>query len=291
MKFGKLDQVEGIDFSLPPTHPDTIKNLKSFQPGSFTVHIGATKWSRSELKNFYPRGTKDELAYYSTQFNGIEFNASFYRLFPAEQYEKWYETAAEGFVFFPKVSQRISQFKRLKEAEEVVDEFVDGVIHLREKLGTVFLQMMPNFAPKDFDRVVHFMEYWPHKTVPLALELRHLDWFTDEKVTDDLFALLVKHQVTPVITDTAKFREIVHMRMTTPELFVRFGAGNHESDYQRLDEWIERIKEWKGLGLQRVRFFFHQKLAKGTPFLATYFAEKVNREFDLNIPVPQTIDG
>ena len=289
MKFGKVEELKGIDFSLPPTHPDTAVNLARYPSGPFSVHIGATKWSRSELKNFYPRGTKEELTYYSTQFNGIEMNASFYRMFPAEQYQKWYEMSAENFRFFPKVSQRISQFKRLKDAEEVVDEFVDGVIHLKDKLGTVFLQMMPNFAPKDFDRVVKFMEYWPHETVPLAFELRHLDWFTKPEITDDLFQLLLKHQVTPVITDTLGFREIVHMRMTTPELFVRFGAGNHESDYKRLDDWIERIKEWKDLGLQRVHFFFHQKLGKDTPFLATYFAEKMNQEFDLSIPVPQSL--
>jgi uncharacterized protein YecE (DUF72 family) len=289
MKFGKVEQLKGIDFSLPPTHPDTAVNLAKYPQGSFSVHIGATKWSRSELKNFYPRGTKEELTYYSTQFNGIEMNASFYRLFPAEQYQKWYEMSADHFRFFPKVSQRISQFKRLKDAEEVVDEFVDGVVHLKDKLGTVFLQMMPNFAPKDFDRVVKFMEYWPHQTVPLALELRHLDWFIQPDIADDLFALLAQHQVTSVVTDTAGFREILHMRMTTPELFVRFGAANHESDYKRLDEWIERIQEWKALGLQQVSFFFHQKLGKETPFLATYFAEKINQKFGLSTPVPQAL--
>ncbi|MGB1104714.1 MAG: DUF72 domain-containing protein [Crocinitomicaceae bacterium] len=287
MKFGKLEDPSKIDFSLPVTHPETYDNLKAFEPKPLTVHIGATKWSKSDLKGFYPRGTTDELSYYSQQFNGIELNASFYRLFPAEQYEKWRETSAEGFQFFPKVSQRISQFKRLKDAEEVVDEFVDGVVHLKEKLGTVFLQMMPNFAPKDFDRVEKFLNYWPHELVPLAFELRHLDWFLKPETTDALFALYKKFQVTPVVTDTLGFREIVHMRMTTPELFVRFGAGNHPSDYQRLDAWIDRIAEWHPLGLSRVNFFFHQKLAKDTPYLATYFAEEVNRRFNLNIPVPR----
>ncbi len=289
MKFGKLDDPSKADVSLPKTHPDTIQNLMAFKPDKLEVYLGATKWSRSELKNFYPRGTKDELAYYSQQFNGIELNASFYRLFPAEQYEKWRATAAEGFKFFPKVSQRISQFKRLKEAEEVVDEFVDAVVHLQEKLGTVFLQMLPNFAPKDFDRVVKFLDYWPHELVPLAFELRHLDWFTVPEITDELFSLFKQHQVTPVVTDTLGVREIVHMRMTTPELFVRFGAGNQPSDYQRMDDWIDRIAEWNAIGLKKVHFFFHQKLGKDVPFLATYFAEEMNKRFELEIPVPKTI--
>jgi uncharacterized protein YecE (DUF72 family) len=40
--------------------------------------LSCAKWNKQDLKGFYPRGTKDELAYYSTQFNSIELNATFY---------------------------------------------------------------------------------------------------------------------------------------------------------------------------------------------------------------------
>ena len=32
---------------------------------------------KTDLKGFYPKGTKDELKYYATQFNSIELNATF----------------------------------------------------------------------------------------------------------------------------------------------------------------------------------------------------------------------
>lgn len=74
MKFGKVDDPDNIDFSLPKTHPDTIEilNKKGEKAAFKDVRIGCAKWNRKDLKNFYPRGTKDELSYYSTQFNSIE---------------------------------------------------------------------------------------------------------------------------------------------------------------------------------------------------------------------------
>ena len=72
MKFGKVDNPELIDFTLPNTRPKTFDVLskyeKSDKPNFF---IGCAKWNRADLKGFYPRGTKDELEYYSKQFNSI----------------------------------------------------------------------------------------------------------------------------------------------------------------------------------------------------------------------------
>jgi uncharacterized protein YecE (DUF72 family) len=43
------------------------------------------------LKGFYPKGTKDELSYYSTQFNSIELNATFYGMPTPDQVQTWKE--------------------------------------------------------------------------------------------------------------------------------------------------------------------------------------------------------
>ena len=89
MKFGKVDHPEQIDFTLPQDHPGTKSTLNKSKKGPLKLYVGCAKWNRADLKGFYPRGTKDELEYYSSQFNSIEFNASFYRIFPPEQFKKW----------------------------------------------------------------------------------------------------------------------------------------------------------------------------------------------------------
>ena len=102
MKFGSVDNLESIDFTLPPNHLDTKRVLSKYKNESnFNLFVGCAKWNRADLKGFYPRGTKDELEYYSTQFNSIELNATFYRIFPAETFSKWYNKTPEGFKFFP----------------------------------------------------------------------------------------------------------------------------------------------------------------------------------------------
>ena len=130
MKFGQVENPEEIDFTIPADHPDNKRVLEISTPKGFKVYVGCAKWNKADLKNFYPKGTKDELGYYSTQFNCIELNATFYRLFPAAQFEKWKETVPADFKFFPKLEQSISHFKRLKDVEEPVGNNVTNFSHL-----------------------------------------------------------------------------------------------------------------------------------------------------------------
>ena len=123
MKFGKVDHPELVDFSLPKDHTNTAKILDKSKATSCQVYVGCAKWNRQDLKGFYPRGTKDELTYYSRQFNSIELNATFYRIFPKTTVEKWHDKTPDHFKFFPKVSQSISQFKRLQNCDNEVIVF------------------------------------------------------------------------------------------------------------------------------------------------------------------------
>ena len=242
MKFGSVEHPENIDFTLPKDHKDTAKVLAKVKDDNVpNIYVGCAKWNKADLKGFYPKVTKDELVYYSSQFNSIELNATFYRIFPAEQFSVWYEKTPSNFKFFPKLSQDISHLKRLNNVQEVVENYLYNASNLKEKLGTIFLQMHNNFAPKDFDRVVTFVENWPKK-IPLAIEFRHTDWYNDPEVSQRLYDLLEKHSISNVIVDTAGRRDLLHMRLTNPTAFVRYVGANHPSDYARLDDWVLRLK-------------------------------------------------
>lgn len=290
MKFGQVDNPESIDFTIPPDHPETAKALKAQAPQAdiLEVYVGCAKWNKADLKNFYPRGTKDELAYYSTQFNCIELNATFYRLFPSATFENWHAATPENFRFFPKLEQSISHFRRLNDVNEVVERNVANMSHLREKLKMPFLQMRDDFGPKDFDRVVTFAENWTYD-VPLAMEFRHTDWYNDAATSSSLYSLLETHGITNVLVDTAGRRDLMHMRLTTPTAFIRWvGANEPESDRSRLDEWIGRISKWKKAGLQRLFFFVHQNIEEESPALAAHFIERLNKKVGTSLPIPKT---
>ncbi len=288
MKFGQVEKPEEIDFTIPRDHPDTARVLKSSKVEDLKIYVGCAKWNKTDLKNFYPKGTKDELGYYSTQFNCIELNATFYRLFPATQFEKWRETTPDGFKFFPKLGQDISHWGRLKETDELVSRFVENASNLQEKLGAPFLQMHNNFGPKDFDRVKAFVENWKYD-IPLAIEFRKTDWYNDPEVSGELYALLEKWRIINVLVDTAGRRDLMHMRLTTPTAFVRWVGANHESDRTRLDEWVERVSSWKKQGLKELYFFVHQNVEKESPLLSAYFIEKLNAKIGTDLPIPKTL--
>ena len=290
MKFGQVPNPEEVDFTIPADHKDTKAVLIKSGAKDMAIHVGCAKWNKTDLKGFYPKGVKDELPYYATQFNCIELNATFYRMFGSSTYEKWRETVPEGFKFFPKLTQSISHFRRLKDVEELVDISVTNMSHLYEKLGMPFLQMHNNFGPKDFDRVQAFAEYWKFD-VPLAMEFRKTDWYNDEAVSSELYDLLESNGIANVLVDTAGRRDLMHMRLTTPTAFVRWVGANHpESDRARLDEWVERIASWKDHGLKELNFFVHQNIEKESPLLSAYFIDKLNKRLGTELQIPKTLD-
>ncbi len=289
MKFGQVPNPEEIDFTIPVDHKDTKAVLAKSGENDLSIHIGCAKWNKTDIKGFYPKGVKDELGYYSTQFNCIELNATFYRLFPPSTFAKWYATAPDGFKFFPKLTQTISHFRRLKDVEEIVDQSVTNMSHLQEKLGMPFLQMHNNFGPKDFERVQAFADNWKYD-IPLAMEFRKTDWYNDPAISSELYDLLETNGITNVLVDTAGRRDLMHMRLTTPNAFVRWVGANHEaSDRERLDEWVERVAVWKEQGLKELNFFIHQNIEKESPLLSAYFIEKLNKKIGTDLQIPKTL--
>jgi len=179
--------------------------------------------------------------------------------------------------------------RRLNDVQMLTDEYCDNISNFEDKLGMVFLQLHDNFKYKNFDRLVSFVENFP-KAIPLAVELRNTEWFNDTAVSNEVYELFEKHQVTNIVVDTAGRRDLLHMRLTTPKAFIRYvGANNQQSDRERLDDWINRFKIWVDQGLRDIYFFVHQNIELESPFLSAYFIERLNKEFGLNLQIPQLL--
>lgn len=289
MQFGSVDNPEQIDFNLPDDHPETSQVLsRNGNPGRVNIYVGCAKWGRKDLKYFYPRGTNDELEYYASQFNAVELNATFYR-YNSKQILGWYEKVPQNFRFFPKIHQEISHRKWLSDVQSQTRSFLESISNFMEKRGTVFLQLRSDFKPKFFDRVTEFIEKWP-QAIPLAVEFRHTDWYNDKAVADELYDLLEENKVANIITDTAERRDLLHMRLTNREAFIRYVGANHHSDYTRLDAWVDRLAKWKEQGLQNIHFFVHQNVEEESPKLSAYFIQKLNRTIGTDLKVPEIPD-
>jgi len=279
MKFGHLDDISGLDFSLPPDHPMTAKVLKGKPAKKPQIFSGLAEWGNDGFPGkIYPKGTKpkDYLKFYATQFNSVELNATGYRVPSIKTVEGWTSLAPKGFVFCPKISQPISQVKPLGRDKAPLQQFCDAMHTFGDRLGTVFLQLHPLFSPQRFDDLVSFFDLWDN-TLPLHVELRHPGWFSDPGLLNTLFEEMRKRKIGTVITDTSGRRDAVHQCLTTSSAFIRFDGNElHKTDFTRIDEWSIRIKQWIDQGLETVYFFLHTPTKSLTPELSNHFLQRMN---------------
>lgn len=87
------------------------------------LFIGTSGWTYSDWKGvFYPEDLpqKQWLPYYAKHFSVVEMNASFYRFFKKENYQKWYETVPRGFNFIVKAPRIITHQKYLLNCETLI---------------------------------------------------------------------------------------------------------------------------------------------------------------------------
>ncbi|RAV98638.1 DUF72 domain-containing protein [Pseudochryseolinea flava] len=293
MEFGRIttDELSGVDFSLPADRADTTRILaasSSLHPTP-QIFVGCAKWGRKDwVGKIYPKGTKDAdfLNHYAKHFNCIELNATFYRMPTFAQTSGWKNKVGPDFKFCPKFVDQITHIRRLKETKELLDRFFEGISGFGDNLGPIFLMPHPGMGPKTLETIETFLQSLP-KDIQVFTELRHTQWFEDQVAFDNVFHMLERQGSGAIITDASGRRDCVHMRLTTPEVFIRFvGNGLHPTDYTRVDDWVQRIKSWMAQGIQKVYFFMHQHEELHSPELSKYVIQQLNLHCGLSIPEP-----
>jgi uncharacterized protein YecE (DUF72 family) len=296
MEFGRVDDLSKVDFTLPPDDKVTVQLFKELKkkPARANVYVGCAKWGRPDwIGQIYPKGTKaaDFLKHYVNHFNCIELNALFYQLFPKPTIEKWAGLADNDFRFCPKFSNVITHIRRLKNASRETDAFLETISGFEKKLGTSFIQLGDNFSPKQMDSVINYLESLP-TDFDVALELRHPEWFSDERVSHEIYEAMKRCKTTFIITDTSGRRDVLHTKLTKPEAFIRFvGNGLHPTDFKRIDDWIDRIVHWLDSGLHTLYFFIHQHDELHSPQLAKYMIDKLNKKCGLDVKSPHLLNA
>lgn len=296
MEFGKVDasDLDKINFKLPPDHADTTQILANAKKVDTQIYIGCAKWGRKDwVGKLYPPKTKeaDFLTHYARHFNCIELNATFYRMPTPAQIKTWKSKVDKDFKFCPKFVDQITHLRRLKNVKELTDQFLEAIYEFGENLGPIFLMPHPQMGPKALETVQAFIESLPEE-VELFTEFRHPEWFNNQQAYDQVFDILKKQKSGAIITDASGRRDCVHMRLSTPEAFIRFvGNGLHPTDYTRVDDWVQRMKEWKTQGIQRIWFFMHQHEELHSPELCRYLIPEINKHCGTNIKDIQFIEN
>jgi len=284
MKFGRLEAsaLSQVAWDLPEDSPATQALLGKLPPRTQVpaVHIGCSVWTdRSFVGKVYPQGTpaRDFLKIYCQQFNTVELNTTFYSIPSVEKVKKWKEAATPGFQFCPKIPQSISHSNNMDKQRHLLDIFLEAVLHFEQALGMTFMQLPPYFKPISMQALQKLLTHIP-KEFPLAVELRHPLWFSDEVAQQELFSFLQAHGIVAVITDVAGRRDVLHQTLTTREVFIRFTGNNlHATDYMRIDAWVARLHLWLEQGLSSIYFLLHEPEKALCADLAVYMIRQLNK--------------
>ena len=168
---------------------DTKKKSKIQNPKS-KIQIGCQGWNYADWTTkaddvtiFYPRGTRSDemLETYAKIFETIEVDSTFYAIPASSAVENWYRKTPEDFTFSLKMPQQITHEYNLREPSfPIMGEFCERVLLLKEKLGTVLIQMPPNFeaSKENAQALREFLAELP-KNIRFAVEFRNREWLID----------------------------------------------------------------------------------------------------------------
>jgi len=168
------------------------------------LYAGTSGWAYPTWKpEFYPAATpaKRFLDFYASHLNSVEVNYTFRTLPTAKILDGWLAATPAHFRFSFKAPQRITHFRRLRECEDDLAQFIAALEPVRQagKLGLLLFQLPPNFKA-DAERLSEFLAAPALRssvTLPIAFEFRHESWF-DESI----YAILREHDAALCIAES-----------------------------------------------------------------------------------------
>lgn len=247
-------------------------------------HLGCTGWSLKEWSgNFFTDDAKpdDFLKQYSSVFNAVEGNTTFYNVPTKETLKKWQRATPDGFKFCFKFHRSITHEKRLNVDEDKLLNFVETFDPIADRLGPFHIQLPPNFSSDEFGRLEKMVSLLP-SSYHYALEVRHPDFFNHGREEHRLNRLLKSYSIDRVIFDTRKLHAMssnessvleakkkkpkvpVRFDNTAARPFVRFvGANDPVANEPYLKEWAIVVADWIREGLH--------------PYVFTHTPDKVSQ--------------
>jgi uncharacterized protein YecE (DUF72 family) len=197
------------------------------------VKVGCLSWTYPDWAgSFYPDGTKpaDYLQFYSSIFDIVEVDSTFYRTPNVQTIKQWKEKVPERFTFAVKLPKKITHSVKGAETAKEYGFFQRVIGNLGDHLGCVVAQMPPYFKfETGVERLKQIISDTDHG-IRLAVELRHKSWYNAET-----YALLRKHGVCLVWAVNEYVEDELQPIATTDFVYLRFrGEFNEFSKFDRL---------------------------------------------------------
>ncbi|HEY4233772.1 MAG TPA: DUF72 domain-containing protein [Lacipirellulaceae bacterium] len=181
-----------------------------------TIRIGTAGWSlRKEMADtFTSRGT--HLERYARLLNAVEINSSFYRPHRRDTYRRWSDNTPRDFTFSVKVPKQMTHDRCLIHCENHLEQFLDEVGGLNDKLGALLVQLPPSLRWTDLAARNFFSTLRTLYQGPVVCEPRHPTWFQHEASCQlqefEVARVAADPAIMPEGANPGGFTEIVYFR-------------------------------------------------------------------------------
>jgi uncharacterized protein YecE (DUF72 family) len=261
-----------------------------------TFRLGCAIWAyKGWVGELFPSGSRptDFLRLYGQRFTAVEGNTTFYSIPTAETLKRWAAETPTEFKFCPKLPRALTHQGQLTPAIPETLSFLAHIQTLGDRLGVVFAQLPPSYGPDQFEDLAAFLQVIP-PDLALALEVRHLDWFSPAQA-DRLNALLTQYGVGRVLLDTRpvynclddcldncpadpqidserrKPKLPLQPVITAPFTLVRYiSHPDLQSNQPYLQNWATQVQAWLHQN-QQIYFFVHCPIERYSPATARHF--------------------
>jgi len=235
-------------------------------------HLGCPVWAcPGWAGNLFAPGAKrhEYLHQYSTAFNTVEGNSTFYGLPTLDTVRRWCDESLPGFRFALKFPRVISHERQLVGAAADTKAFLSvlEVLLAADRLGPSFLQLSPNFAGPLLPALAAYLRELPEE-FPFAVEVRHSDFFDGGRYEHALDELLLRLQVDRALFDSRalfsappgdeheeqaqarKPKSPLRTTVTGQHPLLRFvGRNDIEQSRPWLNEWVPIVADWISRGM------------------------------------------
>jgi len=241
------------------------------------LYVGCPIWSfKGWVGSLYPEGTKpaDFLREYTRRLTTVEGNTTFYAVPSAGTLEKWAAEMPATFRFCPKLPRAVSHAGKVMDHAEEAAQFAEVMAKLGGRLGPMFLQLPPSYAPSLLDDLKEFLHVWP-PSIRLAVEVRHLSWF-ESPHNQTLNRLLSSHGMARVVIDTRPIRSLMGEKILESSVYLRLMQARERKP--NVPILTERTADFVFL-----RYIGHPQMGVNEPFLkewGNYLATQLRDSVD-----------
>ncbi len=266
--------------------------------------IGCAVWAFKDwVGSFYPEKSQPTnfLRLYSERLLAVEGNTTFYSVPSPAMVQRWVSQTPPDFRFCPKLPRTVTHEGPLMAHLTAALAFVELMQGLGDRLGPIMIQLPPRYSPATFDDLATFLEAWPRQSAPIAVEVRHLDWFKSLPAKR-LTALLTQLGVGRVLLDSrmmypqtvGDLDPQIHSNRRKPNVPLRpqitadFAIVRYISHPQldrnqdHLAQWVPQVAQWLAAEKQ-VYFFVHCPMEIESPGIVRYFQEQLEAA-DVSVP-------